>query len=207
MRLLLFDFDGVLADTFADMIQFAQEACDELGVDHIVVPSDLSNLEIMSFATFGQACEVPETLTGEFVRRCTEKFREKKTPPVVFKELTEVLRSLSKENILVIVTGNTTGNVNAFLAHHGLQECFKKVYGVDMPGSKAEKIRMAKRRFEAGIESSLFIGDSLSDIRAAREANVGSIAVGWGHQRLEMLIRGEPDFIVHSPAELLEVLR
>ena len=55
MQLILFDFDGVLADTFSDMIQFAQETCDELGVNHTVKSADLSNLEVMSFATFGKA--------------------------------------------------------------------------------------------------------------------------------------------------------
>ena len=36
MALILFDYDGVLADTLGDMILFAQQVCDELGVDHIV---------------------------------------------------------------------------------------------------------------------------------------------------------------------------
>ena len=53
MSLILFDFDGVLADTLADMLCFAQQVCDELGVSHTVIKKDLSELEVMSFATFG----------------------------------------------------------------------------------------------------------------------------------------------------------
>ena len=51
MALILFDYDGVLADTLGDMILFAQQVCDELGVNHVVTPQDLNSLEIMSFAT------------------------------------------------------------------------------------------------------------------------------------------------------------
>ena len=206
MPLILFDFDGVLADTLADMLRFAQEACNELGVDHTVIPADLSNLEVMSFATFGIACDVPQELTGEFVRKCTEKFAKKETPPSIFDGLPDVIRELSKQNILAVVTGNTAENVHAFLAHHGLRDCFQVVYGVDMPGSKVEKIKKARRQFQAGEEPVYFIGDSLSDIRAAREAEVRSVAVAWGHQSLEMLLREKPDVIVHAPAELMDVL-
>ena len=135
MPLVLFDFDGVLADTLSDMLRFAQEACNELGVDHAVVPPDLSNLEIMSFATFGIACDVPTELMGEFVHKCTQKFAKKETPPLIFDGLSDVIQNLSTENILAVVTGNTVENVHAFLTHHGLRDCFQMVYGVDMPGS------------------------------------------------------------------------
>jgi phosphoglycolate phosphatase len=206
MRLLIFDYDGVIADTFADMLKFAQETCDELGVTHTVLPSDLRDLEVMSFTTFGRACEVRDELTSEFVRRCTQKFAEKVTPPAIFDGLAEVIQRLAERNILLIVSGNTTENVNAFLFHHGLLDCFRMVYGVDIPGSKRCKIQMAQKRFGIGREAVNFVGDSLSDLRAAREAGVKSIAVSWGHQSLDMLIGGRPDAIVHSPAELYAVL-
>jgi phosphoglycolate phosphatase len=206
MRLLIFDYDGVLADTLEDMLRFAQETCDELGVTHTVLPSDLRDLDVMSFTTFGRACGVPEELTGEFARRCTRKFAEKVTPPAIFDGLSDVIRRLAERNILVIVSGNTTENVKAFLFHHGLLDCFHMVYGVDMPGSKAGKIQLAQKRFGTGRKTVYFVGDSLSDLRAAREAGVKSIAVSWGHQSLEMLVGGRPDAIVHSPGELYVVL-
>jgi phosphoglycolate phosphatase-like HAD superfamily hydrolase len=148
---------------------------------------------------------VPEELVGEFVRRCTGKFAKKKTPPEIFAGLPGVIRELSERNILLVVTGNTTGNVNAFLAHHGLQGCIRMVYGVDLPGSKAEKIKTAKSQFNTGEELTFFVGDSLSDIHAARDADVKSVAVSWGHQNLELLVRCGPDLIVHSPMELLDI--
>jgi len=52
----------------------------------------------------------------------------------------------------------------------------------------------------------IMVGDSVSDIHAAREASVKSIVVSWGHQSAETLIRAKPDTIVYSPQELLEVL-
>jgi HAD superfamily hydrolase (TIGR01549 family) len=187
------------------MLRFAQEVCDELGVEHRVVQTDLSELEGMSFAMFGRACGMPEDRVDEFVRRCTEKFAQKQAPPALFNGLGQVLRKLAENHVLAVVTGNTEGNVRTFLKEHGLEGCFQAVYGVDMPGSKAEKILMAKRPFVAKGETVFMVGDSVSDIQAARAAGVQSIVVSWGHQSLRRLVGASPDAIVHYPEELIEI--
>jgi phosphoglycolate phosphatase-like HAD superfamily hydrolase len=68
-----------------------------------------------------------------------------------------------------------------------------------MPGSKSEKILSAKTRFAQDNENIYLVGDSLSDIRAAKETGIKSIAVSWGHQSLEKLSSAAPDHLVHSP--------
>jgi phosphoglycolate phosphatase-like HAD superfamily hydrolase len=208
MALIIFDFDGVLADTLNDLIQFGQEVCDELGIKHAVRKEDLSNLEIMSFASFGRACEVPEHLVDEFVQRCLKRFAERKSPPAIFNGLSTIVKNLAINNTLAIITTNSSQNVHAFLIEHGLDECIHAVYGVDIPGSKAQKISIARNKFFADPkqEAVFMIGDSLSDIRAAKEASVTSIAVTWGHQSLEYLLRGDPDYVVNFPHELIEII-
>lgn len=206
MALIIFDYDGVLADTLDDLIQFGQEACNQLGINHLVTKDDLSNLEVMSFATFGRACEVPEHLVDEFVNISLSLFAEKQSPPAIFDGLSEVIQYFSTKQKLAIVTTNSSQNVYAFLAYHGIDNHIHAVYGVDTPGSKAQKISMARERFTNHKEAVFMIGDALSDIHAAKEASVTSIAVTWGHQSLETLQRGEPDFVVHSPRELIEVI-
>ena len=208
MALIIFDFDGVLADTLHDLMQFGQEVCDELGVKHAVKKDDLSNLEIMSFASFGRACEVPEHLVDEFVQRCLKRFAEKKSPPAIFNGLSTIVRNFAVNNTLAIITTNSSQNVHAFLIEHGLDECIHAVYGIEIPGSKAQKISIARNRFSVDTkpDSVFMVGDSLSDIRAAKEASVTSIAVTWGHQSVEHLFRGDPDYIVHFPRDLIEII-
>ena len=208
MALIIFDFDGVLADTLDDLVQFGQEVCTELGVNHIVRKEDLRNLESMSFASFGRACEVPEHLVDEFVQRCLKRFAEKKSPPAIFNGLSTIVRSLSIHNTIAIVTTNSSQNVHAFLVEHGLSGYIHAVYGVDSPGSKAQKISIARNRHSAGTRPGpvFMVGDSLSDIRAAKEAAATSIAVTWGHQDVEYLLSGDPDYVVDFPHDLLEII-
>ncbi len=208
MALIIFDYDGVLADTLDDLIRFGQEACTRLGVKHQVTKDDLANLEAMSFAAYGRACEVPEHLVDEFVRFCLSRFAEQKSAPAIFAGLGDVIHHLSAHHAIAIVTTNSSQNVNAFLAEHGLEGLVRAVYGVDVPGSKAQKICMARDRLcGSGKQEPVFmVGDSLSDVLAAKEASVASVAVTWGHQSLESLLRGKPDHVVSSPQDLVAIV-
>ncbi|HUI89811.1 MAG TPA: HAD family hydrolase [Anaerolineales bacterium] len=208
MALIIFDYDGVLADTLDDLLEFGQEACNKLGVKHLVTKDDLSDLEDMSFASYARACEVPEHLVDQFVKTCLGFFAEMKSPPAIFTGLDKVVKYLSSQHRIAIVTTNSSQNVNAFLRRHGLDGCFQAIYGVDSPGTKARKISMARDQLlETKNQGTVFmVGDSLSDVLAAKEAAVISVAVTWGHQSLEHVLRGHPDYIASSPQALIEVI-
>jgi phosphoglycolate phosphatase len=205
MALILFDFDGVLADTLGDMIQFGQEVCNELDVKHIVTPNDLAKLEIMSLAEYGRQLEVPANLVDEFVSRCLTRFMNKPHPPKIFDGMKQVVVQLSASHVIGIVTGNSTPVVETFLIENRIRQYVRAIFGVDSPGSKAEKISLAQNQLTAEDEAVFMIGDSASDIHAAKEASVKSIAVSWGHQSSEILIRAKPDYFVRSPQELLKI--
>ena len=202
MALIIFDFDGVLADTLGDLLRFGQEACLALGVARTPTAADLDALETMSFADYGRQLGVPDELNAEFVRLCLQRFAEKESPPSLFPDLGRVVRALAGVHTLAIVTGNSTANVRAFLAEHGLADCIQQIYGVDMPGSKPQKIARARQELAQGGEPVFMIGDSASDIRAAVESGVQSVAVGWGHQSAKKLAQMNPDRLVSTPAEL-----
>jgi phosphoglycolate phosphatase len=208
MALILFDYDGVLADTLDDLVQSGQAACSRLGVKHLVTKDDLNNLEVMSFSSYGRACEVPEDLVEEFVKICLSYLAEKKSPPAIFPGMSSVIRQLSADHRLAIVTTNSSQNVNAFLARHSLDSFIHAVYGVDSPGSKVQKIAMARERLLENREQEavFMVGDSLSDVLAAKEASVTSVAVSWGHQSLENLLRGHPDYVASSPQDLIGIV-
>jgi phosphoglycolate phosphatase len=205
MKLILFDFDGVLADTLGDLLQFGQEACDELGVKHTATQNDLNSLEIMSFATYGRQLEVPENLVDEFVSRCMAKFSQMSNSPNIFDGMKRVVEQLSARHAIGVITGNATLAVENFLIENGIRKCVSLIFALDQPGSKIEKIVKAKNQLSMDIWDVYYVGDSVSDIHAARDASVKSIAVSWGHQSLGRLVDAKPDYVVHSPQELMGI--
>jgi len=205
MTLILFDFDGVLADTLDDMLDFAQAVCVELGFDRIPTPADLDALETMSFVEYGKQLGIPPHLAGEFATRCLQRFIEKPHPPKIFAGMAQVLDQLSARHTLAIVTGNTTRAVENFLRENNIHQFVSTVLAVDQPGSKVEKIRKAKSLFATENDVVYYVGDAVSDIHAARQVEVKSVAVSWGHQSLRKLVNAQPDHIVHAPQEIIEL--
>jgi phosphoglycolate phosphatase len=207
MALIIFDFDGVLADTLDDMLNFAQAVCSELGIDRIPTPADLDALETMSFVEYGKQLGVPLQLADEFARRCLKRFVEKTNSPKIFEGMAQVVKQLSIRHKLAIVTGNTTRAVEHFLIENGIRQYISALYAVDQPGSKVEKILKAKSQLATEQNAVYYVGDAVSDIHAARQVSVKSVAVSWGHQSLSKLDNTQPDYIVRSPMELIDVFR
>lgn len=206
MAIILFDFDGVLADTLDDLLNFAKEACTQLGLQRTPTPADLDALETMSFADYGRQLRVPAQQIDQFVNLCLEMFNHRPRPPKLFEGMNRVLIETAKRSKIAIVTGNSTPTVNSFLRKYGLQEHIKLVIGVEEKGSRPEKIRRVLKELTKNTESAYLVGDSVSDIRAARETGIQSIAVSWGHQSQARLRGANPDYLVESPQELLEFL-
>jgi phosphoglycolate phosphatase len=203
MALILFDFDGVLADTLDDMLNFAQAVCVEMGFDRIPTPADLDVLETMSFVEYGKQLGIPPQLAGEFASRCLKRFIEKPYPPKIFTGMAQVIEQLSARHPLAIVTGNTTRAVENFLRENNISQFVSAIFAVDQPGSKVEKIQKATRQLAKDKDAVYYVGDAVSDIHAARQAAVKSVAVSWGHQSLGKLINAQPDHIVRAPQETI----
>lgn len=207
MALILFDFDGVLADTLEDALNFAREACAQMGIACDPTPNDLEALETMSVVDYGRQLKLPPERIDEFADRYLEMFNQKPHPPKIFQGMDEVIAQAAKHNNLAIVTGNTTMTVEAFLREHRLTKYVDLIIGVEKKVSRSEKIKTAIRELGRSEETVYMVGDALSDIRAARETSTKSIAVGWGHQSPARLMTAKPDYLVNSAQELLDLLK
>jgi len=206
LQAIIFDFDGVLADTLGDMLRFAAEACRQLGYPCQPTPADLDALEQMSFVDYGRQLGIPEHLLGEFTNYCLECFSARAQPPQIFPGLAEVLRQLASSYPLAIVTGNTAATVQATLEGHNLEGLFKVILDVHQPGKRFEKITRAAAMLGVPVGATLVVGDAVSDIRASAQAGALSGAVGWGHQSLSRLGPANPDYLFKTPNDLLDIL-
>ena len=202
-RILIFDFDGVLADSLAPMLSYAGQICQELGYPCTPTQKDLEILDRMEFSEYGRQLGIPEEKIETFVTRNFELFSRREEPLAITPGIESVIRELSQIAILVVITGNSCRVVGKFLDTYGLQEEFQTVLGAEDDGSRVEKILEIISLIGESNGEVYMIGDAVSDIRAAREAGIKSIAIGWGHQSKEKLLTENPDFLVDQPEDLL----
>lgn len=122
-------------------------------------------------------------------------------------ELVRALRSLGRP--IAIVTGKRRVGAFRGLERLGLRDAFDVVIGADDTARgkpHPDPALLACERLRVAPESAWFVGDSVQDLRCARAAGTGSIAVTWGAMGEASLRAEAPDHVVSSMADLATLL-
>ena len=198
---VIFDVDGTLSQT-NDLI-FAT-------FNHVAeryVGKTLSEKEIT--AMFGPPEEVAiERLVGE--KRFPEamedyySFYDTHHPHMAgtYQGVREILDFLKGRGILLAVfTGKGKRTTLITLKHIGIKDYFDLIVtGSDVNNHKpsAEGIHIVLKTFGLQPGEVLMVGDSVSDIKAAREAGVAVAAVVWDSYGKDKVLQMNVDFLFHD---------
>lgn len=200
-ELLIFDFDGTLADSADWMIRTLNEVAGQFGLrqvsqDEIAMLRGRSNTEIVRY--LGVPMWKLPRIAAEMQRRVAGDVHRFE----LFTGVDELLRSLDEADIrLAIVSSNSEDNVRRILGETNAKridsfECSASIFG------KAHKLRTVMRRLQIDASRTLSIGDETRDLEAAREVGVASGAVCWGYATPEILARFAP---THTFATLSDI--
>lgn len=204
--LLLFDFDGVLADSREAMLGVIRRACRAVGHPEEVSPEDLRGLRRMEFEELARHLGIPEESTNTFAEAALREIGNINESPGLFDGIEALLSGAVALGPIGIITANRKSYVDQFLRTHGLDKCVSMIFDADQAGTKAEKIHMAMAQTGIPANHTWMIGDAVSDIEAAHKAGVRSVAVAWGFQDDTMLKEARPDHFVEHPDDLLAIL-
>jgi len=206
-KVIVFDFDGVLADTLDEMLHIARLVCETMGYPCEPSPADLDALNTMEFIELGRQLGIPEQRAQEFVERTFRLSYSRPVPPRIFPGMREVVVELAKESKIGILTGNSFQVVDRFLETNELSAVIDVVMSADVPGNRSLKLKRIVSQLGMASGKAYLVGDAVSDVRVAREEAVTSVAVTWGHQSEAKLHSVNPDYLVRTPQELMVVLQ
>ncbi len=197
--LLLFDFDGVVADSFEVFSEVFRAACTEIGFHHL--DSDEAILKLFEG-------NVPvQLLKAGFPLWRIKKLSSSLMPRIVaanrrieaFDGMPTLLTELAQTFPTYVISSNNTDFLQAFIERHEIQG-IRDVLGADKEPSKVKKIKQVCALHPD--REPFFIGDTKGDMVEGRAARVVTIAVTWGWHPVETLLAGDPDHTVDSPEEL-----
>jgi len=209
---VIFDLDGTLLNTLDDLADSVNYA-----LDHNGIPCRKRE-EIRRFLGNGAATllerSIPDGAKDPKYAKCLSDFRghylcnmENKTGP--FEGIMELLEELSKENFKLAIVSNKFDK-----AVKGLNRTYFDKY-IDIAIGESEKIARkpapdtvlkAISELDSTPDKTLYIGDSEVDIDTARNSGTKCVCVTWGFRDRDFLERRNPDFIIDSPMELLNIL-
>jgi len=206
-RSLVFDFDGTIADTLEEGLKIYNQLAGEHNL-RAIEQSELHYLRHMKLSDFLDHLAVPKRLVPKLLYKGTKILRSRISKLRLIEGMADTLPSLrSKSEHFGILTSNSTENVQLFLQRHGMENVFSFISSTSKLTGKAKHLRSIRRTFSIDAEEMIYIGDEIRDVKAAKKAGVAVAAVGWGFNSPEALVSTNPNFLLHQPAELHDLVQ
>lgn len=202
--LLIFDFDGTIADTLRVAIKIINELGDEFGFRQ-VSQSEFAELKSKSIPELMRLSGLSWVQLPLFIKRARNRFKLhlKLVPPI--QHMPEIIATLHHRGYRMgIVTSNTQEGVERFLQAHHLQH-FEFIYAPDSLFGKAKVIKRILKHYQLRQTEAIMIGDELRDMEAAHKAGIDGLAVTWGFNSEALLTSNKQALIVRDPQELLSL--
>jgi pyrophosphatase PpaX len=206
---VLFDLDGTVIDSGGIILASMRHASREV-LGRVIADAELMHAVGGPGLEAQMAALDPERV-DELVtvyRAHNEPLHEELVCCAGMEEALEELRADGRR--LGVVTAKRRSTVELAFEHVPLGHLFETIVGGDETERHKpdpEPLLLAAERLGARPENTVYVGDSPFDVRAAKAAGMGSVAVTWGriHDR-SRLEREEPDAIVDTAKELLAVV-
>lgn len=205
-KLLLFDADGVIVDSFENVyLQVKKFIKQQNGAGlprdeylRFMETSTLTNILKKAGLDSEQKAIAPELIDIFF-----ENYHENK----LMEGMPELIEELAKDHIIVIITSSLSSYVGNLFDSQGILSSISGILGADAAIHKDEKIRIALEEFKIPINKAVFVTDTIGDVAEAKKTGIMTIGVTWGYHPRETMERGKPDFIVDTPDELRKALK
>lgn len=195
--LLVFDWDGTLIDSKAQIVNCMQATITSLELD---ARSDEQIINIIGLGLDEAVLSLYPELSHSDVKKCSQNYREHyltkdKTPSPLFKGVTEVLDSLKDSGYeLAIATGKSRRGLDKGLIDTNLEAYFPITRCADETRSKPHPQMLEEILVDHNTDASkaLMIGDSEYDLQLANNTKVDALAVSYGVHGLMRLLKQDP---------------
>ena len=209
---VVFDLDGTLLDTLGDLrdsVNFALEKNN--------LPKRTTE-EIRSFVGNGIRLlierAVPENTSIEITDKCFSDFKEyyKDHSAILTKAydgIIDLMKELKSKGIKIAVVSNKADfAVKTLMEDYfaGLYDCaYGERAGIERKPAP-DGVFSAIYEMGGELENTVYIGDSEVDIETSKKASLPCIAVTWGFRDKEVLESLNPEYIVDSPSDILNII-
>ncbi|TAD73183.1 MAG: HAD family hydrolase [Oscillatoriales cyanobacterium] len=207
LRVILFDFDGTLADSFPMVVAILDRLSPRFGYPKLT-PAVVAQFRDLSSRDVLKQSRVPLWQQPWLLYRIKRELSANLEQLQPIAGMAETLQALRAEGYcLGIVTSNSQSVVEAFLRLVDWEHYFTWVDAGYRLFSKDRAIVRLQQRLGLLPGAVAYVGDETRDVEAARRSGATSVSVAWGFNSERALRKSQPDVLVHHPYELLSWAR
>jgi phosphoglycolate phosphatase len=190
MTAVIFDLDGTLIDSAADIAANANAVLEELGLGRLpdaqiasFVGNGVPHLVGLVLKASGMVADGP--LFAPMVKRFNERYETAFEHTTIYPGVINALDALVAAGcVLGVCTNKTIAPTHAVLRHLGLDGYFKAVYGGDsLPQRKPDPAPLFATAKELGQDQVIFVGDSEVDAKTAENAKLPFLIYTEGYRK------------------------
>ncbi len=205
-KIILFDFDGTLADTLQPALKIVNEYLKDEGYDPIS-PTDLKELRNMNFLQLIAHFKFPIWKIPALVKIVKKDLHKEIDKILIFPGIGKLIRELKRNGFhLAILSSNLRQTIDKFLERHKIA-VFDYVQCEPNILEKAKLIKNFLNQHSLITKDVIYIGDEVRDIEACKSVGIQIISVTWGFNDASSLRELKPDFLVKKPAEILTLVK
>lgn len=206
-ELLIFDWDGTLADSIGRIVEAMRVAATLSGRQ---VRDDFAIKGIIGLG-LPEAIRTlyPDITTGDLIdfrqRYADSYIAMDDVPSPLFAGVLESIEAFRADGYrLAVATGKARRGLDRVLKAHDWLDYFDITRAADETASKPDPLMLHEilQHCDVAPERALMVGDSSFDLLMARNAGMDSVAVGYGAQSLSSLREFEPCLAIDSFPEL-----
>lgn len=199
MKAVIFDFDGVIHDTYELAYQINVEISG--GTLTREQHRDFFDGNVFERVIIDKKKEKIDS--ENFYRLQKEAFKHLK----IDENIKNNLEKLSKEYSLFIISSNQEEVLHSYFHNNKFTHIFKEILGAETHQSKVEKFKYLFKKYNLKIEDCIFVTDTLGDIIEGNKVGIRTIAVDFGFHKRNRLEKGNPFKIVSSFDEVVETIK
>lgn len=201
-QLIIFDFDGTIADTKAAVISISNRLAPEFGFFPLS-DAEIDHYQHLTAREMIKKSQVAWWKIPFLMQRMKQEMRDQMQFIDPISGIEEALEALKAHQFqLGIITSNSQENAIQFLRQHGLLHYFNFVHSSFHLFGKHKVIRRLLRQNKFSPATVTYVGDETRDIEAAKKSGVSMIAVSWGFNSAAALRKCQPDHLIDHPHEL-----
>ncbi len=215
IKLCIFDMDGTLVNTIDTIAHFGNTALNKFGLDSI--PTDEYKLMVGNgsdvlvqrmLKKHGKTMEEYKELHPYYVNIYDKDFMYLTAP---YDGIIDMLKAVKEQGIKTAVLSNkdhsTAQKVSDELFEEGLIDiCMGARAGVPLK-PEPDAVFEIIEHFGVSKSECLYIGDTATDIKTAKNAGLYSIGVLWGFRDEAELKSAQADVIISNPIEIAEIAK
>lgn len=212
IKLLIFDLDGTLVNSIADLAEATNYALkkhgypvhDEEKYNYFVGDGVLKLIE-RALPEEDRTEERILALRKEFSQYYDVHYKDKTRP---YDGIPEVLKKLRDSGYQLAVASNKPDEFTKVIVNHFFPETFSCIQGgLDGVPKKPDPqiVFSILEKFSVSPGECLFIGDTNVDILTGKNAGLHTIGCLWGFRDYEELSLAGADNIISDPKEILDI--